>query len=122
MTAPNSLLFHSNSFMALASLDQATDAFPEAVYLCAGDGRVLRFKQKAAEVWGCTPTVGDPQQRFSNSFWPYRTDRALLPHDRCAMAVALQTNASFRAQEALIEEAGFRLPSSFVVRRTLSHA
>ena len=43
MTAPNSPLFNSNSFMSLASLDQAAmDAFPEAVYLCAGDGRVLR--------------------------------------------------------------------------------
>jgi PAS domain-containing protein len=112
MTAPNSPLFNSNSFMSLASLDQAAmDAFPEAVYLCAGDGRVLRFNQKAVELWGRTPTVGDPQERFCGSFRPYRMDGTLLPHDRCAMAVALQTNGSYRAQEAVIEEAGCWLPS-----------
>ena len=123
MTAPNSPLFNSNSFMALASLDQAAmDASPEAVSLYAGDGRVLRFNQKAAELWGRTPTVGDPQERFCGSFRLYRTDGALLPHDRCAMAVSLQTNGSFRGQEAVIEEAGCRRPSFFVARRSLSHA
>jgi len=107
MTAPNSPLFNSNSFMSLASLDQAAmDAFPEAVYLCAGDVRVLRFNQKAVELWGRTPTVGDPQERFCGSFRLYRTDGTLLPHDRCAMAVALQTGGSFRDQEVVIEEPG----------------
>jgi len=62
MTASNSPLFNSNSFMALASLEQAAmDAFPKAVYLCTGDDRVHRFNQKAAELWGRTPTVGIPK-------------------------------------------------------------
>jgi hypothetical protein len=108
MTAPNSPLFNSNSFMALATLDQAAmDAFPEAVHLCAGGGRVLRFNQKAAELWGRTPN---------------RMDGALLPHNRGAKAVALQTNGSFRGQEAVIEEVGCPLPSYFVARRSLSNA
>jgi PAS domain-containing protein len=123
MTAPNSPLFDSNSFMALASLDQAAmDAFPEAVYLCAGDGRVLRFNQKAAEFQGRAPTVGDPQERFCDGFRLYRTDGALLPHDRGAKAVALQTNGRFRGQEAVTEEVGCPLPSYFVARRILSNA
>ena len=123
MTAPNLPLFNSKSFLALVNLNQAAmDAFPEAVHLCAGDGRVLRFNQKAAELWGRTPTVGDPQERFCDSFRLYRTDGALLPHDRDAKAVALQTNGSFRGQEAVIEEAGCPLPSYFVARGSLSHA
>jgi hypothetical protein len=80
------------------------DALPEAVvYLCAGGGRVLRFNQKAAELWERTPTVGDPQERFCGSFRLYRTDGTLLPHDSCAMAVALQTGGSFRDQEVVLK-------------------
>ena len=79
MTAPNCPLFNSNSFTALASLDEAA-----------------------------TPTVGDSQERFCGSFRLGRTDRALLPHDWCAMPIALQTSGSFRDQEVVIEEPGGR--------------
>lgn len=94
----------SRSFSALASLDQAAmDALPEAVYLCSGDGRVVRFNQKAAELWGRAPKP-DPEQRFCGSFRLYRTDGAFLPHDQCPMAVALQTAESFHNQEVVIEQ------------------
>ena len=100
MIAPNSPLFKSNSFMALASLDQAAmDAFPRRSICALGTAEVLRFNQKAVELGGRTPTVGDPQERFCGSFRLYRTDGTLLPHDPCAMAVALQTGGSFRDQE-----------------------
>jgi PAS domain S-box-containing protein len=94
----------SNSFLAVASLDQAAmDALPEAVYLCAGDGRVVRFNQKAVELWGRTPKPGD-EERFCGSFRLYRTDGALLPHDQCPMAAALKTGECFRNQEVIIEQ------------------
>ncbi|HYC94228.1 MAG TPA: PAS domain S-box protein [Sphingomicrobium sp.] len=94
----------SNAFMALASLDQAAlDAFPQAVYLCAGDGRVVRFNAKAAELWGRTPHLGDPHERFCGSFRLYRTDGTFLPHDECPMAVALGTGESFQGQEVIVE-------------------
>jgi PAS domain-containing protein len=122
MSAPNSP-FQSNSFMALASLDQAAmDAFPEAVYLRVGNGRVLRFNQRAVALWGRTPTVGEPQERLGDSFRLYRMDGSLLHQDRCAMALALQTGGSLRDQEFVIEEAGGRLPSYFVARRSFSNA
>jgi PAS domain-containing protein len=106
MTAPNSPLFKSNSFMALANLDQAAMAFPEAVYLYAADGRVLRFNQKAVELRGRTPTVGERQERLCDSFRLYRMDGTLLHQDQCAMALALQTGGSLREQEFVIEEPG----------------
>lgn len=94
-----------NSFMALASLEQAAmDALPEAVYLCAGDGRVVRFNQRAAELWGRIPRAGDPEERFCGSFRMYRTDGTLLPHDQCPMATALQTGESFQNQEVVVEQ------------------
>ncbi|HKX91087.1 MAG TPA: PAS domain-containing protein [Sphingomicrobium sp.] len=93
-----------SSFIALASLDQAAlDAFPQAVYLCAGDGRVVRFNEKAAELWGRAPHSGDPTERFCGSFRLYRTDGTFLPHDECPMATALETGESFRGQEVIVE-------------------
>jgi two-component sensor histidine kinase len=90
--------------MALANLDQAAlDAFPLAVYLCAGDGRVVRFNDKAVELWGRTPHLGDPHERFCGSFRLYRTDGTLLPHDQCPMASALDTGDSFHDQEVIVE-------------------
>ena len=95
----------SNSFLALASLDQAAmDAMPEAMYLCTRDGTVVRFNHKAVELWGRTPNSGDPEERFCGSFRLYRTDGALLPHDQCPMAAALQTGECFHNQEVVIEQ------------------
>lgn len=94
----------SNAFMALASLDQAAlDAFPQAVYLCAGDGRVVRFNDRAADLWGRAPHLDDPRERFCGSFRLYRTDGTILPHEECPMAAALDTGESFHGQEVIVE-------------------
>src|SRR5687767_12821253 len=93
----------SSSFVALATLDQAAlDALPGAIYLCAADGRVVRFNGRAAELWGRSPRAGDPHERFCGSYRLYRTDGAPLPHDQCPMAMALQTGESFRNQEVVV--------------------
>ena len=90
--------------MALASLDQAAiDALPDAVYLCARDGGVVRFNRKAAELWGRSPNA---EERFCGSFRLYRTDGTFLPHDQCPMATALQTGECFHNQEVIIEQPG----------------
>lgn len=96
-----------SSFVALASLDQAAlDALPGAVYVCAADGRVVRYNRTAAELWGRYPKEDDPSERFCGSHRLYRTDGAPLPHDRCPMAAALQTGQSFRDQEVVVEQPG----------------
>jgi PAS domain S-box-containing protein len=98
-------LSSSSSFVALATLDQAAmDALPGAVYVCASDGRVVRYNRRAAELWGRSPSAGDPNERFCGSYRLYRTDGAPLPHDQCPMAAALQTGESFHNQEVVIEQ------------------
>lgn len=95
----------SSSFGAFVALDQAVlNALPEAVYLCAADGAVVRFNQKAAELWGRTPKEGNPVERFCGSFRLYRSDGSLLSHSQCPMATALQTGRSFRNEEVVVEQ------------------
>lgn len=94
----------ANGFAGLAGLPQATlDALPGAVYLCAADGRVVRFNEKAAELWGRRPDPADPNIRYCGSLRLYRTDGTLVPHDQCPMAAALRTGQSFQGEEVVIE-------------------
>ncbi|HEY1745630.1 MAG TPA: PAS domain-containing protein, partial [Xanthobacteraceae bacterium] len=36
------------------------EQLPFAVYVCDRDGLVLRYNRRAAELWGRSPTPGDP--------------------------------------------------------------
>jgi len=99
-----------SSFMALADLEQeAIDAIPVAVYLCASDGRVIRFNNKAVDLWGRTPRLTDPGERFCGSFRLYRTDGTFLPRDECPMATALETGESFQGEVVVERPDGERL-------------
>jgi PAS domain S-box-containing protein len=73
------------------------------VYICAADGRIVRFNQRAAELWGRTPTLGDTDERFCGSFRLYQPDGKILPHARTPMATALRTGKSQRDKEVVIE-------------------
>jgi PAS domain S-box-containing protein len=73
------------------------------VYVCNRDGFVLRYNRRAAELWGRSPKLGDPNERFCGSYRMFRPDGSLLPHHQCPMADVLRTGVSVREQEVHIE-------------------
>ena len=79
------------------------EILPLAVYVCDQDGLVLRFNRRAAELWGRSPKLRDPNERFCGSYRMFRPDGSLLPHHRCPMADVLRTGICVRDQEVLIE-------------------
>jgi PAS domain S-box-containing protein len=79
------------------------EQLPFAVYVCDRDGLVLRYNRRAAELWGRSPKVRDPNERFCGSYRMFRPDGSLLPHDQCPMADVLRTGVSVRQQEVHIE-------------------
>src|SRR6266403_6187111 len=79
------------------------ELLPFAVYVCDRDGLVLRYNRRAAELWGRSPKLGDPDERFCGSHRMYRPDGSLLPHHQCPMADVLRTGVSVRQQEVHIE-------------------
>ncbi|HEY5071061.1 MAG TPA: HWE histidine kinase domain-containing protein [Caulobacteraceae bacterium] len=94
----------ASDFRALAGLDQsALDALPAAVYICAADGRVVRYNRRAAEFWGRRPRPGDTDERFCGAFRLYHLDGRSLPHDQCPMAAVLRTGEPARDIEVVIE-------------------
>jgi PAS domain S-box-containing protein len=79
------------------------EQLPFAVYVCNRDGLVLRYNRRAAELWGRSPKLGDPNERFCGSYRMFRPDGTLLPHHQCPMADVLRTGISVREQEVHIE-------------------
>jgi PAS domain S-box-containing protein len=79
------------------------EQLPFAVYVCDRDGLVLRYNRRAAELWGRSPQLRDPNERFCGSYRMFRPDGSLLPHHQCPMADVLRTGVSVREQEVHIE-------------------
>ena len=43
--------------------DHLLDLLPVGVYVCDRAGLIVRYNRAAAELWGCSPKVGDPTVR-----------------------------------------------------------
>jgi PAS domain S-box-containing protein len=79
------------------------EQLPFAVYVCDREGLVLRYNRRAAELWGRSPKLRDPNERFCGSHRMFRPDGSLLPHHQCPMADVLRIGVSVRGQEVHIE-------------------
>lgn len=83
--------------------DAFLEALPIGIYCCDRDGIIRQFNRRAAEIWGRTPRIGDPDQRFCGAQRLLRPDGEALPHDRTPMAECLRTGKPARDQRVLIE-------------------
>lgn len=83
--------------------DRLLELAPIAVYVCARNGTILRYNGRAAELWGRSPALNDPAERFCGSYRLYRLDGDLLPHAECPMADVLRTGVAVRNEEVAIE-------------------
>jgi PAS domain S-box-containing protein len=79
------------------------EQLPFAIYICDRNGLVLRYNRRAAELWGRSPKLGDPNERFCGSYRMFRPDGSLLLHHECPMADVLRTGVSVRQHEVHIE-------------------
>lgn len=65
-----------------------------AVYACNAKGMITYFNDKAVDLWGRKPEIGDTDERFCGSHVMYRVDGSHLPHDQCPMADVLAGRVS----------------------------
>ena len=88
----------------LAELSPAVlDAIPIGIYVCDGEGRILRANAKAEELWGRKAAVLDPAQRFCGCFRVEPLTGVFIPPDATPMAQAVRHGATFRNVEARVE-------------------
>jgi PAS domain S-box-containing protein len=83
--------------------DRLLDLLPVGVYVCDRAGLIVRYNNAAADLWGCSPSIGDPTARFCGSYRLYRLDGEHVPHAKCPMADVLASGRGLRDQEIAIE-------------------
>ncbi len=76
---------------------------PAGAYTCDPDGLITYYNRRAVEVWGRSPKLNDPVDRFCGSFKLFATDGSPLRHDQCWMALALRTGRGFNREEIVVE-------------------
>jgi PAS domain S-box-containing protein len=84
--------------------DHLLDILPVGVYVCDRAGLIVRYNRAAAELWGCSPKIGDPTVRFCGSYRLYGLNGDLIPHAKCPMGDVLATGVGLRDQEIVIEQ------------------
>jgi PAS domain S-box-containing protein len=103
--------------IAKKKVESVLSLMPAAVYTCDLDGRITYFNQHAVELWGRAPKLDNDEDRYCGSFRLILPDGSTLPHDRCAMAMAIQTGESVRNEEVIVERAD---GSRIVIRVNIS--
>ncbi|AQZ54513.1 PAS fold protein (plasmid) [Martelella mediterranea DSM 17316] len=84
------------------SATSVLERLPVGAYVCASDGRIIRYNAAAADLWGRTP-IPDAEERFCGSHRLFDLNDRHVPHAACPMAVALATGRDFRDQPIKIE-------------------
>lgn len=86
----------------LQTAPEFIELLPVAAYACDAEGRILWFNQRAAEMWGRTPCVGDASERFCGSWKLYFGGRTIT-HAETPMADVLRTGRAVHGAEGLVE-------------------
>jgi two-component sensor histidine kinase len=103
--------------------DQLLDALPIGVYICDRDGVLVRYNERAAELWGRAPALGDPQQRYCGALRAYRTDGQAIPPEEVPMVEVLRTGKPVADREIVIERPdGSRLVALANIQPLLSES
>jgi PAS domain S-box-containing protein len=87
----------------LASPPDFIEMLPIAIYACDAKGRVRWFNERAAELWGRRPRIGDDTELFCGSFNLFGLDGRRICREEMPMAKVLATGGSVHGREATIE-------------------
>ncbi|WP_425450102.1 PAS domain S-box protein [Virgifigura deserti] len=82
---------------------QLLKVLPAAVYVCDAEGFIVGYNDRAAELWGRRPKLGDPALRFCGSHRLYWPDGRPLPHDQTPMRDALVSGTVTKDGEVVFE-------------------
>jgi PAS domain-containing protein len=95
--APKAL---KNPAAILAERPEFVDILPIAVYACDAEGKVCWYNQKAAELWGRHPRIGDSTELFCGSFKLYDFVGTVIQREETPMAAVLRTGEPVHDREA----------------------
>jgi signal transduction histidine kinase/ActR/RegA family two-component response regulator len=79
------------------------ETLPAAAYICDARGLITYFNKHAVELWGRSPLLNDPADRYCGSFRLFSVDGAPIRHEECWMALALHQGTAYNGHEIVIE-------------------
>jgi signal transduction histidine kinase len=79
------------------------DKLPAAAYTCDAGGLITYYNQSALRLWGRTPKLRDPNDRFCGSFRLRSADGRPISHDQCWMSLALRDDREYTGCEIIVE-------------------
>jgi signal transduction histidine kinase/ActR/RegA family two-component response regulator len=90
---------------AEAQLSGVLDVISDGAYVCDRDGRITYFNAKAVEIWGRTPRLNDPDERYCGAF--RRLDKSGVPlaPEACDVAQVLRTKLGVDRRQIVVERA-----------------
>ncbi len=91
------------STTADAQFSGVLDLIPDGVYVCDRDGLITYCNAKAVEIWGRTPRLNDPDERYSGAFRLFEQSGAPLAHETCDIAQALRNNVRVDRRQIVVE-------------------
>lgn len=104
------LVDHGQPSPAASGLDASETHFrrllnklPAAAHICNAAGLITYCNEHAVQLWGRTPKLNDPADRFCGSFKLYSSDGTPVPHDQCWMALALRNDREYDGCETVFE-------------------
>jgi PAS domain S-box-containing protein len=97
---------------AFLTIEQsALDAVPTGLCVCGPSGVLVRYNQRAIELWGRAPRLDDPAELNGGAFRRYAPDGSPLPFSLSPVATALRTGETLLGTEITIERPdGSRVP------------
>ncbi len=79
------------------------EKLPAGAYTCNPEGLITYYNQHAIHLWGRTPRLNHPSDKFCGSFKLYTADGCPILHDECWMALALKTEQEYNQREIVME-------------------
>jgi diguanylate cyclase (GGDEF)-like protein/PAS domain S-box-containing protein len=83
---------------------QSLNALPVCAYICDFNGLITYFNQAAVSLWGRTPKLNDPEDKYCGSFKLYTPDGIRIEGEDSYMARALKENKSFEREKIVLEK------------------
>jgi two-component sensor histidine kinase/PAS domain-containing protein len=87
----------------LPVVGQLFDLLPVAIYVCDADGLIIHYNNHAAKLWGRSPKLNDPTDRFCGSYRMYHLDGGPIAHPDCPMGEVLRSGVSVHDREIVVE-------------------
>jgi len=87
----------------LPMVGQLFDLMPVTVYVCDASGLIIHYNSHAAKLWGRSPKLNDPTDRFCGSYRMYHLDGGLIEHRDCPMGEVLRSGVSIHNREIVVE-------------------